>query len=170
MFYGSAAYGVHVKFHIARPSPEMIELLFPGDLGVPYLRPRVQHWLVERTSRSSYLNIADRQPHPREATAKDRVRGQGPGTVGPASPAPVRPGAGRECARGPATRTPRPQERRRRRRGTERVASPAPLFRRERVPCEHRNGQDRCRLLPSSCCQNSSSIAPCTVWTTRLAK
>ena len=36
-----------------------------------------------------------------KTVAKDRVRSQGPGLVGPASFAPVRPAAGSQCARGP---------------------------------------------------------------------
>ena len=100
---------------------------------------------------------------PGKAAAKERVRGKEPGPVGSASLAPLRPGAGRECVRDPRTRTPRPQARRYRRRGTERVTSPAPLFVHPFHRRTLRKGRNRNRLLPSLGRQNSSSMPPCTV-------
>jgi len=104
-----------------------------------------------------------------KGAAKDRVRSQGPGLVGPASFAPVRPATGSQCARGPKTKTPRPQERCWRQRGTERVPSPAPLFHSfpscMRTRKKAGTGEGSCPIA----CQNSS-IAPGTVCTMRLAR
>ena len=90
----------------------------------------------------SRLRTACEQPQtrnrtPGEALAKDRVRGQGPGPVGPASHAPVRPGADRECARGPE------HKRRARRSAAGRGAGPSASQPRSACrpcsnPCEHK--------------------------------
>ena len=116
------------------------------------------------------MNTAHKDRTPAKAAAKERVRGPGPGYVGPRATAPVRPAVVRVCLRGPEQKWPRPQERRRRRGGTERDPSPAPLF----APLQHKRtrkkGRNRHRLLPSNGRQYSSSMAPWTVCTTRMAR
>ena len=94
-------------------------------------------------SKGTMTNLPrDENRTPGKASAKERVRGQGPGAVGSASLAPLRPGAERECVRDPRTRTPRPQEHRCRRCGIERVISPAPLFAPTLPPATMKIGQE----------------------------
>lgn len=84
-----------------------------------------------------------------KAAAKDRVRSQGPGLVGPASFAPVRPAAGSQCARGPK------RKRRALRSGAEgsagQSASPAPLriSQPSLLHADTQKGRNRRRLLPN---------------------
>ena len=84
-----------------------------------------------------------------KAAAKDRVRSQGPGLVGPASFAPVRPAAGSQCARGPK------RKRRALRSGAEgsagQSASPAPLrfSQPSLMHADTQKGRNRRRLLPN---------------------
>lgn len=132
--------------------------------------------------------------------AKDSTceRGSGQGRVGskaggacrvpsfpPPDPVPVR-----KCARGPRTNYAAPSGAHRKMRGTECVHSPAPLIGRRRIAVGGRQsnrpnrvfvldwttrrtrkkGRNRPRFPPCRKSQNSSSMPPWTVWTTRAAR
>ena len=132
--------------------------------------------------------------------AKDSTceKGSGQGRVGskangacrvpsfpPPDPVPVR-----KCARGPRTDHAAPSGAHRKMRGTECVHSPAPLIGRRRIAVGGRQsnrpnrflvlrwttrrtrkkGRNRFRFPPCRKSQNSSSMPPWTVWTTRAAR
>ena len=82
----------------------------------------------------------------------------------------VRPGRGAQVRAGPGTKTPRPQEHRRRWCGTERVSQPRSSTRPFPPPANTKKGQEPSPAPALLDAQNSSSIAPCTVCTTRLAR
>ena len=132
--------------------------------------------------------------------AKDSTceKGSGQGRVGskangacrvpsfpPPDPVPVR-----KCARGPRTDHAAPSGAHRKMRGTECVHSPAPFIGRRRIAVGDRQsnrpnlilvpdwtirrtrkkGRNRSRFPPCRSSQNSSSMPPWTVWTTRAAR
>ena len=132
--------------------------------------------------------------------AKDSTceRGSGQGRVGskasgacrvpsfpPPDPVPVR-----KCARAPRTNHAAPSGAHRKMRGTECVHSPAPFIGRRRIAVGGRQsnrpnrvfvldwttrrtrkkGRNRSRFPPCRSSQNSSSMPPWTVWTTRTAR
>ena len=119
------------------------------------LLPCRQIWVAGRADpRKSIAHpiLSDAQQKFRTANktaAKDRVRSQGPGLVGPASFAPVRPAAGSQCARGPK------RKRRALRSGAEgsagQSASPAPLrfSQPSLMHADTQKGRNRRRLLPN---------------------
>lgn len=143
-FYAAtAAYGVLVLFPNARLFPETMAFCFSGGTVCPTDRCVSNRRPVGFRSKGTMTNLPrDENRTPGKASAKERVRGQGPGAVGSASLAPLRPGAERECVRDPRTRTPRPQEHRCRRCGIERVISPAPLFAPTLPPATMKIGQE----------------------------
>ena len=165
-----AAYGVPILFPIARRNPVTLVVPFSkafsnGALGGASIQFAVVILL------DLQLNEYHAQgPHPRKGCGKGAraVPGTGACRFPQHRAGPTRCRSGVRA--GPRTRRPRPQEHRRRRGGTERDPSPIPLFAPLQCQRTRKKGRNRHRLLPSYGRQYSSSIAPWTVCTTRLAR
>ena len=149
-----------------------------------------QAWHLFGCRSRAFRGLQPRTAPAKEAAAKGVWEARQTGHVACPSFPPPDPVPVRKCARGPRTNYAAPSGAHRKMRGTECVHSPAPFIGRRRIAVGDRQsnrpnlilvpdwtirrtrkkGRNRSRFPPCRSSQNSSSMPPWTVWTTRAAR